>query len=234
MLSITSEGAKQTEECIERFGFEPAYAYDRKGAMSRYFGVRGIPSAVLVGADGKVVWKGHPGTLPDEKIKESLKGALPKPLWEWPKEATNIKKALLKGKLAKALEEARKVEGDYREVIEAMIAGRVTGVQSAHARGDFLEAVTLGEAALKELKGLPEVDRVKETLAAIKGNSEAQKVIKAQKKLQKLIAKARDLNNRKKILKVVEDIEKLGRDNLDNIVYEQSKTAATQFRQQGR
>lgn len=39
--------------------------------------VRGIPHAFLIGIDGKILWRGHPGTLEDAQIDAALVGARP-------------------------------------------------------------------------------------------------------------------------------------------------------------
>ena len=69
VLSGTSEGAKKTERWVERNGYEPAYAYDKKSTLARYFGVRGIPDAVLVDGLGNVVYRGHPARVTDSMLE---------------------------------------------------------------------------------------------------------------------------------------------------------------------
>ena len=47
-------------------------ASDPSGSLAQYFGVRGIPTAVLVDAQGMVKWTGHPMELNEGKIKSLL------------------------------------------------------------------------------------------------------------------------------------------------------------------
>ena len=42
-------------------------------ALSKHFGVRGIPAAAMV-KDGKVVWRGHPARLTDDMIEGWING----------------------------------------------------------------------------------------------------------------------------------------------------------------
>ena len=41
------------------------------GTESRYYAVSGIPAAIFVNG-GKVLWRGHPGTLSDEMIEKFI------------------------------------------------------------------------------------------------------------------------------------------------------------------
>ena len=85
VLGVTSEGAGSTEPWIDEKGARYAYAYDKGGQLSRWFGVSGIPHAALVDPMGEVVWTGHPGKLDSKLVEQSLAGALAKPVWAWPK-----------------------------------------------------------------------------------------------------------------------------------------------------
>jgi thiol-disulfide isomerase/thioredoxin len=42
-------------------------------AISKKFGINGIPHAFLVGKDGKIVWEGHPMSLKESDIENVLK-----------------------------------------------------------------------------------------------------------------------------------------------------------------
>lgn len=180
--------------------------------------MRGIPYAVLVNASGKVAWRGHPGGLTDATIEEALEGALPTPLWEWPKSADGVKKALQKNSLAKALAAAEKVGPEYVTVVRGAIDAHVAGMKAAYEDGDFLEAQTMAEAGEKSLKGLSEAEVCAETLQAIDGDKEAKRILAGQEKLKKLVDKAREETGKKKVRAAVKDIEKLMEDYPGTIV----------------
>src|SRR4030095_9103997 len=110
VLGVTDEGASDTEKWVESKGVHYAYAYDKGGKLARYFGVRGIPHAVLIDAAGPGVWKGHPGSLDDTTLESALKGALPKPVWEWSGAAKGVKAALSKRAFKSAIDQAAKLD----------------------------------------------------------------------------------------------------------------------------
>ncbi len=206
------------------------FAYDKKGSMARYFGVRGIPSSVLVDASGTIVYAGHPGKINDAMVEAALEGAISKPFWEWPKEASKVKKALLSNKLATALSEAQSLEGDYLQVVEAKIASVAAAPAAALERKDYLAAVELGEEAEKALKGLPQAEDVAKVVEQVLGDADAKRVLEGQKKLAKLIAKGRDVTSSKKLTKLIEDMEDLRSEYPGTILVEQAKTAADELR----
>lgn len=41
------------------------------------YGVRGIPHAVVIGRDGRLIWRGHPMSGLDEAVQTALSGAAP-------------------------------------------------------------------------------------------------------------------------------------------------------------
>jgi len=189
-----------------------AYAYDKGGKLGRYFGVRGIPHAVLIDAGGTVAWSGHPGSLDERLIQEATSGALPKPLWEWTGAAKGVKAALLKRDFKTALAQAEKLgEGDngpeILAAVQGMVKARVETLKAAQAKGDYLGAQTTAAALVKELAGLPEAAEASAVAAAIKADPKALEVVKGQQKLAKI--RARDLAKRKDRVEAIADLRKL-------------------------
>src|SRR5262245_44923612 len=80
IIVVTDEGESDTVKWIAAKKVKYAYAYDKGGKLKRFFGVQGIPHAVLVDATGTVVWDGHPASLDPATIEKALGGALPKPM----------------------------------------------------------------------------------------------------------------------------------------------------------
>jgi thioredoxin-like negative regulator of GroEL len=196
---VTQEGTSETEKWVANKGAKYAYAYDKGGKLARYFGVEGIPDAVLVDAMGKVVWRGHPGGLEESTIGSALQGALPKPLWEWSGGAKGVKGALLKRSYKSALDQAAKLgEADGGPEILAAIQGvvksNVDGLRACFEKGDYLGAQTAAQRLEKDMVGLPEVEEAAKVLSSIAADKNAQNVIKGQQKL----AKIRDGENTKR------------------------------------
>jgi len=73
VLALSDEGVDLVEPYVEKLGLTL-----RVGMSSRtngLYGVSGIPHSVLIDPQGRVVWRGHPGSLSDGKVEDALKGA---------------------------------------------------------------------------------------------------------------------------------------------------------------
>lgn len=212
---MTGEGEKKTEAWIEKHGAEYPYAYDKKKALSRQLGVKGIPHAFLINPAGTIVWRGHPSSLKAGIIEEHLKGALTRPIWEWPKELGTVKKALLKRQLAKALTAVEKLAGNdpgfakYRDTVKSIISGKIESMKSKLEAGDYLAARDLAGALRKQLAGLPEAAEASKVLETIAADKSAKAVMTAQKRLAKL--RGERIRKRKDAEKVIKQLHKLVR-----------------------
>ena len=71
--------------------------------------------------------------------------------------------------------------------MRGMVTGRVKVLERAVAEQDWLRVETLGAELEKALKKMPEGERVRAVLVGLKADKEAQSVLKAQKKVAKLI-----------------------------------------------
>jgi hypothetical protein len=166
---------------------------------------------VLIDPQGNIAFLGHPGSINDSMVKGVLDGALTTPIYEWPKELDKVAKALRKGDLAGAIKKIEGLSDDYPEIaasIQGMVIGRVNSLDKAVEDGDWLRVETLGDELAKTLKKMPEGEHVNEVLATLKKNKEAQSILKAQKKVAKLIdggVKKSKRDNVKKALKKIRD-----------------------------
>lgn len=212
---MTDESKSDTEPWIEKKAVKYAYAYDKGGKLSRYFGVNGIPHAVLLDANGKVVWAGHPGNLEPATIEKALHGALSQPMWEWPASAKAVKTAVQKRLWADAITAASKLsEADggpvITEALKQLVAGRVSAMKLALESGDLLSAQDSANQLVKSLGTLPEKADVDTVLAALKANKEAPRLIKAQQQIRAI--RESDLAKRKVFDAAVQDLKKLAKD----------------------
>ena len=209
---MTSESEAETVPWIQNKQARYAYAYDKGGKVARFFGVSGIPHAVLIDPTGKVVWRGHPGTLDDETIQSSLNGALLQPLFDWPAAAKSVTQSLAKGDFAGAVAKAAKMpaaEGgaDIVAQVQAIVEGQVKSAEAALAAGNFYDARERGELLAKSMEGLPEQARAKKVVADVDANPDAKRVLEGQKAIRKL--KSKGLTKRKDLEKALEDLKKL-------------------------
>jgi hypothetical protein len=214
---VTDEGKKETESWVKSKDAKYAYAYDKGGKIARWFGVSGIPDAVLIDPTGKIVWRGHPASLEESTIEANLKGALERPLWDLPASAKAVGAAVQKRQIAKALAEAEKLgpEGEaLLSSLRAMVKGRLESVKSARDAKDFLAAQEQGERAAKDFAGLPEGDEIARIVEQVKGDKEAQKVIRAQAQirdaLSERIKKADYPKIEKQFRKILEELAGTG------------------------
>lgn len=210
---MTSETASSTEPWIEQHKAKYAYCYDKAGKMMSAVGASGYPSAVLVDPAGNIVWQGHPSEVNAAIIEPALKGAMPKPLWEWPDDAKKVKKAVIKRNLAEALQEATALGEPGTEVrvaIEGLIAGKLASLKAAQEEKDWLRVDVLGDELSRSFKGLPQEAEVATIVAALKADKEAQTILAAQERVAKVFAG--DIK-RKQIDKLKKDLQKIAEEH---------------------
>lgn len=71
LVSLTDEGAEVAGPFVKQNGMD--YAIGTGSTTGEDYGVTGIPHAVVVGKDGKVVWEGHPMSGLDQAVEAALK-----------------------------------------------------------------------------------------------------------------------------------------------------------------
>lgn len=223
---MTDEGKKDTESWIQSKGVKYAYGYDKGGRLKGQLGVSGIPHAFLVDPSGKIIWEGHPGSLPDDVISKALAGSLSKPMWEWPANAKGVRAALAKHKYGDALAEAGKLsEADMgptiKSAVQGIVAGRVQAMKAALDAGNFLQAQESADVLSKELEGLPELADAKTTLDAIKANKDAERVIKGQKKVHDI--KTGKLGTKKDMDKAMAELGKMVKEYSGTVAEKEAK-----------
>ena len=230
ILGVTTEDKKDTENWIKSKGVKYAYAYDKTGRLHDKLGISGIPHSILFDARGKIVWEGHPAELTPEIIEGALAGALPRPLFEFPPSTSAVKNALAKHNYALALSEAAKVpESDggkeLKSVVEGIVTARVAGMNASLKEGDLLGAHEQASALKKELEGLPEAAEAEKTLAAIKSDKSAERVIAGQKKLHAMSEKK--VTRKADFERLVADLEKMSKDYAGTFVAKEADDCRT-------
>src|SRR5262245_10736576 len=172
VVAISDEGPTVVEKFVK--DNKATYTYpigiDTGGKSKRAFGVGGIPQAYLIGADGRVIWEGHPGQGEYEKaLKEELPQTTtytpPKPLH------ASLKAALAKakdGQFAEAIKLARAAE-DAGDDAKVLIDGLTAKAQARLARarklqdedGRTYEALQILQDLAKRYAGLEEATTAK-------------------------------------------------------------------------
>lgn len=215
VLGVTDEGVSDTEKWIANKGAQYGYAYDKGGKLQRFFGVRGIPHAVLIDASGTVVWRGHPGTLEESSLEGAVRGTLAKPVWEWSGAAKGVKVALQKRAYKSALDQAMKLGAadngaEIVASIQEMVKARVDAMKGAFEKGDFLGAQTAAVVLEKELAGLGEASESTKVVADITADKQALSVIKGQQKVAKI--RATEMTKRKDLVAGIDALRKIKTD----------------------
>ena len=63
------------EEHLAEEGIPFPVLHDTDGEVCGRFGILGYPTAYLIGRDGRVIWEGHPGDVPNhERMIEAALG----------------------------------------------------------------------------------------------------------------------------------------------------------------
>ena len=218
IIGVTGEAKSNTESWVRAKGVQFPYAYNKGSVLMKELGLTGLPSAVLVSPTGTIVWQGHPGNLQASEVEKNLEGALKTPLWNWPAEASAVKKTLRKKQYAKALAAAEALAGNgnaegeaIRDAVKAFIAGKAAAVSSLVDKGDYLGATNLAKTVSKSLKGLPEAEEVKAAVARMKADKQSKKIISVQKSVVKLRAELPKVRRQKHAKEMISKLEKLAK-----------------------
>lgn len=201
---------------------EFAYGYDPDSALAQWLGITSIPHSVLVDPQGTIVWRGHPAGLTDEHLKQAVKGALRRPLWENPA-AAETRKAIAEHRFAAALAAAQKMSAeDQGPVIVAHLkrraADRIEVIQQMRELGDYLTAQQFAESAAKELAGMPEAVTAAEIVTALAKDDSVQKVISAQLAFRRVMEQLSKVESREGAEKLLTELDRLAAQNPDTIV----------------
>ena len=208
IVGVASESESQTDPWIEKTGARYPYAFDHSKKLMREVGARGFPSAVVVDTQGNIAY-GAPSRINASVLKPLLEGALKTPMYEWPKSCSKVAKALRKGKLGDAIKASAKIEEEHPEIAAAVVGmadGRLSSMEKAAKDGDWLKVESIGESLKDAVKVWAGGEQVTALLAELKGDKEAQAILKAQKKIVKLTAGKVNASRFEKIKKELEKI----------------------------
>jgi hypothetical protein len=178
IIGVTDETPEKTEPWIESKGAKHPYAYDDGGKLSSYFGIRGIPHSVLIDADGKVAFRGHPSEITADRLAKLLSSA-------WP---GDVRVPLKKSQYGKAMAAAEKHAGKpYAARIKATIDGRVGQLEKVWKEGDYLTLETEGAYFRDAFEGLEAGKTIATMLDKLASDEKAQGALAAQKQIRELI-----------------------------------------------
>lgn len=207
--------SKQDRSSVEKFieEFQPAYPTVCESSDSmRAYGRTSFPSAFLIDTNGRILWLGHPGELPNSTIDEAIEST--KILPAWPDALHSARKAFLKDKYADALgkvakEIERGLEGDEAtaaEGIQAWLewygASALEGAKKEAEEGKVYEAATTFEEVADLYKRHEYEEQADAALKELLSDKDRKLEYKAGEKLAKIMEQIKELKPKKALLKL--------------------------------
>lgn len=223
VLAVLERRPDEAPQWIEERGANFAYAYERGDELTRFAHARTFPRALVLDPTGEVMWAGHAGQLDAEAVAPHVEGGLPRPLFEYPREADRVVKELRRGELGAALEEAQALAADHPELGAELVEGvrglvrlRVERLRAARQRGDYLEVLDDGDDVARMLAGLPEVDGVEALVDAVEDDADARDVAAAQRTVERLRARIVKLDKKRDADALLEKLARLRDEHPDD------------------
>jgi hypothetical protein len=212
ILSVTGESKEIVDPFVEEL--EPIYPIlCQGGGQVHEYSTGGVPTSYLIGADGTVLWHGHPGKLEDDLIEKHLKDVekahrvstwafmIKQALPELPDKLGGIMKLLEKMKFGAALKKVEstlpKLEGDDQEAGEKVRAW----IEEAGTKGIEKAAGLVRDG--KVYKGVLEYEIVEERF---KGHDLSKQAKNAVKEVKKDKALALEIKASEKFEKIKKDM----------------------------
>ena len=209
VIAVTKQSRAAVDTFLEETGAKHPIVIEKTDSMRNY-GSSSYPTSFLIGTNGRILWRGHPGNLSDSTLEEQLAGA--KILPDFPKELAAARKFLEKDKyaeaqkkVAKVLEEA-KLEGEDKAAAESIAAwfvwyadSTLEGAAKDTAAGNVYGAFLAYEHIADAYKGAEVGTRAKDLAKQLEADKDHKNEIKAGEKLAKIKAELGDLTPKKAI-----------------------------------
>jgi hypothetical protein len=190
---VSNEASGLLERHIEKMGIAYPIAKVKGESADRIYGVKGFPSAALVDASGRVIWSGHPSSVPRGEIEKALEGTAFLPRLEG-KAYKKVDKLIVSREYGKAHAEVLKgLQKDSADEtlqgaqvsIEALLE-KMQGAANAAVEGqDFGVALDTYSQIEKLFKGHEAAKLAKADAKAVEKNPAAKDEIAAWKKMVK-------------------------------------------------
>lgn len=216
ILGVSNEPKSAVEEFVkETSAVYPFLIED--GATRKAYGVTSIPHCALIGPSGRVVWKGHPGSLPANVVEEQLANArmipeLPSALSAVGKDLAKQKYAAARGKAEKACEHKDEdVQAAAKAVVEWIdwfSTSTMEGADHDAEKGKAYDAWLAYEMLADAYKGLDIAKDAEAKAKALEKDDEKGKAIEAGKKFGKLMDDIEGLAPKKAVRKVEPYVKK--------------------------
>lgn len=216
ILGVADEPKAAVEKFVEDTKAEYPFLIE-DGATRKAYGVTSIPHCALIGPSGRVVWKGHPGSLPTNVLEEQLAGArllpaLPSALSSVEKDLAKQKYASARGKAEKSCEHKDEdVQAAAKAVVEWIdwfSTSTMEGADHDAEKGKAYDAWLAYELIADACKGLDVAKDAEAKAKALEKDDEKGKAIDAGKKYGKLMEDVEGLSPKKALRKVEPFVKK--------------------------
>ena len=190
---MSNEASGLLERHIENKGIAYPIAKTKGEDIDRMYGVKGFPSGALVDPQGRIVWTGHPASVPHSTIEELLSQTA----FVAPLEGDDYKKinkliaeqdlgkamAAIEKELERSPEDATLAKG--KAAIEGLVSRKLSYAKQATEALDYARAVEVYEEVQRIFKGLEAADQAKELQKAIEKDPAAKDELGAWSKMTK-------------------------------------------------
>jgi hypothetical protein len=219
VVAISSSPRASVDTFVEKFTPKHAIVLVPQSTIDE-MGIRSFPSGFLLGPNGRVLWAGHPGELPDSRIEEHLDSVrvFPSPL---PAKLKAVEKPLEKGKYGEALtkvngllagttltDEERPTAEQVRDWLTWYGTAAVEGAAKDLEAGKVYEAWQAYESVAVSFKGLDLGKQATDASTALMADKDKKREVEAGKRLDKAREQAREENDPEKAAKLFEAVAK--------------------------
>ena len=189
VVGVTSDDAAEVEPYLKKNDVKFPIAI----AGAEDYGVRGIPDALLIDKDGKILWRGHPARLDNKTIEQALVGARPAIVMPGLEEVQVMRRAKDFGaayRLAKAaldggkLGEAAVAQATrWLREYEQQVTAAVATADSAETGKDVYAQWAALQPIADWYQGVPGADLVKQRLDKLMADGKNKREVEAGKKM---------------------------------------------------
>ncbi len=210
ILAISAEPKSTLEKFVGDKKATYRVGVDDGGEVGGIYAGSGVPRSWLVDPEGKVVWKGHPGSLQESQIEEQLKKVQDTKLRDVVPALAAAKGDVEKKKLGDAWAKAQKVLANEKapeadkadaqyiaDVVKKRAESALASAEQLASSRQFPKAIQKLKEIAAQFKGTEWEKAANEKRKAVEADPDAKKEIEAQAVLDKLLAQEKALKKDK-------------------------------------
>lgn len=191
IVAVAKQAKADVQKYVDELGAKFPTVCESSDSMANY-GANSYPSAFLIGANGRILWAGHPASLPDSSIQSALEGArllpaLPESLSSHQKNLEKLKYGAALSKVAGDLEKGRVAEEDkpaaeaLRDWLTWYAQSAMEGAAADVEKGECYRAALAYDDLEETFKGHDFSKQAKDALKALESDKDKALEIKAGK-----------------------------------------------------